>query len=801
MSRTNNDKRTQRNGQACLLTLAALAQAKRLPAAFLRELGLSDHLQGGVGIPYRGPTGEDIAVKRRTALKATEGSYWPKGTPLAAYGSWRIDRANRAGFLILVEGESDCWALWHHDLPVLGLPGAGAARTLEREQVESVGTVYVHREPDAGGRQFVEGVCRRLADLGFTGEVFELRMPQGVKDPADLHARDPEGFKAALEEAIRASAPIELSRPADRDGRGEAPAGAPSTKKLRTLEPYRPFPTAALPAPVGEYVRQGALALGCDPAYLALPALAVAAGLIGFTRVLLLKRTWRAVSVLWTLVVAYSGYLKTPAFRMATDYLFTLQRRLDADYKRQLAEYSGKKEKWEAETKAAKAGKGEPAGDPPEPPTQRTVFTSDATIEAIAELIGDNPRGLIVPCDELAGWLGSFMRYKGKAGGTDLPRWLSMHSAGGFAYHRKTGDRRRIVVPHAALSIAGGIQPDILARALAGEFLESGLAGRLHMAQPPRPAKVWTEMEIDPDTEKRYHKLLDSLYALEFHGGKPHVLRLTPEAKAVWVGWYEAWGREQAAAEGELAAAFSKLEEAAARFALLHHVATRLGRGESDLCPVEAESMYAGVELARWFAHEARRVYAILSESEQERDTRHLVEFVQARGGRITTRALQRSNSRKYPTAEVAQAALEGLVQAGLASWEEPAASAQGGQPARHLRLRPTHDSTDTTDGPSGDDDDGPSDTTPDTTLPTPGFSGELRGSVGTVMRRAGEADAGPAKGAGAVAAGSTVGKGDAVSDGVDPDGHEDGFATPFDAQLATEPDATAVERQPGEEG
>jgi hypothetical protein len=262
----------------------------------------------------------------------------------------------------------------------------------------------------------------------------------------------------------------------------------PAPKKpARTIEPYEPFPLESLPEPLRQYVHQAALALGCDPAFVALPVLGVAAGLIGYTRVLLLKRTWRVPAVLWTLVVADSGSLKTPAWRHATDYLFKLQKRLDHCYKCELAQVIQAKEKHEAAVKAAKRGEGEPPGEEPIELVRRTVFTSDATIEAVAELIGENPRGLVVACDELAGWLGSFARYKGKSGGTDLPRWLSMHSAGGFAYHRKTGDRRRIVVPNAVVSIAGGIQPGILARVLIGEFFEAGLAGRLLMAMPPRP--------------------------------------------------------------------------------------------------------------------------------------------------------------------------------------------------------------------------------------------------------------------------------------------------------------------------
>jgi hypothetical protein len=448
-----------------------------------------------------------------------------------------------------------------------------------------------------------------------------------------------------------------------------------------------------VPAPLGEYARQGGLALGCDPAYVALPVLAVAAGLIGHTRVLRLKRTWRVPAVLWALVVADSGSLKTPAWRLATDYLFVLQRRLDKQFQEDMADFEQEMEAYTRRAKEAKE-KGEDPGPRPERPVHRTVFTSDATIEAVAELIEDNPRGLVVSCDELAGWMGSFARYKSKGAGSDLQRWLSMHSAGGFAYHRKTGDRRRIVVAHAAVSVCGGIQPGILARTLGDEFLAAGLAARLLLAMPPRPVKVWTEAEVDPDTEAAYQRTLDALLALKFgyapDGSRaPHALHLSVDAKARWVAWYTNWAREQAASEGELAAAFAKLEEAAARFALVHHVVTHIGLDVDDRREVGIKSVEAGVALALWFAGEARRVYAMLTETDEEREARRLVEFVGGRGGMITVKDLQMSNAKKYPRADLAELALEGLVQAGLAEWRQRPHSPAGGRPTRDCFLTP----------------------------------------------------------------------------------------------------------------
>jgi DNA polymerase I-like protein with 3'-5' exonuclease and polymerase domains len=525
----------------------------------------------------------------------------------------------------------------------------------------------------------------------------------------------------------------------------KADSQSSTTKKPRELPPYRPFPVDALPSPVREYVEQGALALGCDPAFIALPVLAAVAGLIGFTRVVRPKRTWRVSSVLWTLVIADSGSLKTPAFRLATDHLFTMQRRLDQEYKRELAEFVEASERWKAAAKDFKDGEGEDPGDKPEPPASRTLFTSDATIEAIAELIGDNPRGLLVACDELAGWLGSFARYKGQAGGTDLPRWLSMHSAGGFAYHRKTGDKRRIVVPNAAVSIAGGIQPGIVARVMAGEFLEAGLAGRLLMAMPPRSIKVWSDQEIDPEVEQRYQTLLESLYALESDNRQredvPHVLKLSPDAFAAWTRWYNAWGRQQHAVEGAQAAAYAKLEEATGRLGLIHHVVTKVGRSESDLCEIEVESIDAGEAIARWFAAESTRVYALLGESEEQRDARRLIEFIRSKAGTITVRQLQRSNNSKYPSTEAAENALEALVKNGLGDWQVRPASRKGGRLPQFFTLRPTADKTDETpdewDPMSEDEAESQTDTTTDKTLSDAGISNVSEGFVGFVSGQA----------------------------------------------------------------
>jgi hypothetical protein len=215
-------------------------------------------------------------------------------------------------------------------------------------------------------------------------------------------------------------------------------------------------------------------------------------------------------------------------------------------------------------------------------------------------------------------------------------------------------------------------------------FLEAGGGARILMAMPPKLPKVWSELDVAPEVERAYQDVLDKLLALDFdaeNGEKaPHVLSLSLDGKAAWVKFYNTWGKKQAAVEGELAAAFSKLEGYAARFALLHHVVTHVGAGSGDLHPVGLVSVEAGITLSRWFAEESRRIYSTLAESKEERDARRLVEWIQSRGGRTTVKELQRSNQRKYPSSEEAEAALQALVDGNAGHWEERPPSSKGGR-------------------------------------------------------------------------------------------------------------------------
>src|SRR6185436_18173995 len=124
--------------------------------------------------------------------------------------------------------------------------------------------------------------------------------------------------------------------------------------------------------------------------------------------------------------------------------------------------------------------------------------------------------------------------------------------------------------------------------------------------------KEWTEDDIDAAAEAGYHRLVTDLAALEPHtdgDGNPYpvALGLAPDAKAEWVRFYARFALKQSETEGELAAAFSKLEGYAARLALVHHVCQSVAAGAGALEAVTLASVRAGIALAEWFTAEAER--------------------------------------------------------------------------------------------------------------------------------------------------------------------------------------------------
>ncbi|HZU66280.1 MAG TPA: AAA family ATPase [Ktedonobacteraceae bacterium] len=211
---TTLEQGSSNNGHRQALTLLDLALAKQLPWKYLFHLGVMDHASGGVQIPYHLADGRAAPRYRiRTALVAKEGSRWSVGEGnIVPYGLERLEDARKAGYLVLVEGESDCWTLWYQGIPALGIPGAEMTGVLEAAMLSGIDRLYLMHEPDQGGSTFVSHLTKRLTEWRWSGNVFVVRLSR-AKDSSDLYTQDRQGFRAAFQHALDHAEPLVLDRP------------------------------------------------------------------------------------------------------------------------------------------------------------------------------------------------------------------------------------------------------------------------------------------------------------------------------------------------------------------------------------------------------------------------------------------------------------------------------------------------------------------------------------------------------------------------------------------------------------
>ncbi|MDX5895288.1 DUF3987 domain-containing protein [Rubrobacter radiotolerans] len=373
-----------------------------------------------------------------------------------------------------------------------------------------------------------------------------------------------------------------------------------------------PFPVNAMPAACRPLIRETEAALGCAPELVALPMLATLSSAIGASRVVEVKGGWREWAALFLAVVASPGAMKTPAAKIAKKPAFERQRGLSRAYAEEKEEWRREVREWEVRKReAAKAG--EPAPEEPEAPAMSRCVASDTTVEALVSILEDNPRGLLIHRDELAGWVRSMDQYKGGKG-SDRQHWLNLWSTDEVVVDRKSRHGEPIILARPFVSLFGGIQPAMLGEL--GGGAEDGLMDRFLFAYPKPRHVRFTEDEVSEEAEERYadlyRKLSGLTLATDEHGDpNPKPLKLTSEARRLFTERVDSLGVEmlQPGFPVRLEGVWSKLRGYLARLSLVLAVCRCAEDGAREE-RVEAEDVEAAGELLGYFKAHARRVYA-----------------------------------------------------------------------------------------------------------------------------------------------------------------------------------------------
>lgn len=552
---------------------------------------------------------------------------------------------------------------------------------------------------DTAGEAYADEVARILGNLTpppSSIKILELlNLPEGgdIVEWVEQHgdAAEPESMVSEINSLIEEAEPLRVKR------------------RTTSIQPFQPFPTNALPTTSRMLVEAGATALGCDPSYIALPLISLLGSVVGNRRRIELKRGWCEPCVFWTVVVGESGTLKSPAHDLAQSFLdapeadaYAKFQKEKEIYDRDMKIYKADERKWQNERNSKKSTD-EPPPEPPEEPKCKRYIVSDTTLEALADRLADNPFGLLMAMDELAGWFRSFDKYRNGQGG-DCQSWLSMHRAGTIRVDRKSAQRPTLRIEHAAVSICGGIQPGILWSCIGREHAQDGLLARLLLAFPPPRQKRWNENTVSESARASVAKLVQDLLSLEmtkdeWGNPQPDDLPLTADAQDAWVQFYNEHNKRAAGYTGDLAACASKMEGYAARLALLCQLAE-----DPRSTSVGLQAVHRGIVLANWFQAEAERIYALQYEGSEDLERRELVELIASKGGSISARDLMRSSSGKWNTSAEAEEDLDDLAKEGFGRWQPQPSTGKGGRPTRLFTLFDVTDVDTTFTGPDEND-------------------------------------------------------------------------------------------------
>lgn len=618
------------------LTVADLAQHKMIPLEFLQKTCKIKQNGHGVIFGYFKQDGNPARNRIRHGISGHDVRWTTDHKPIVPYGIWHL-REKPYPFLWLVEGESDSWTLWYNKIPAIGIPGANMSKLIDLAHVANAKEIYISHEPDKAGDEFVKSITDRLTQVGYKGKAYPVRMPDGCKDPSDLWCklRDKDKFAQSLLGAIE-----QVKDEQDLDEQIKQLERANFEETLKTKE----FPVWALPDLLQRYVISASEAISIPNEAVALPLLTSIGACIGNTKEFEVKKGWIERPSLYTAVIAAPGIGKSAAISAGTRFLHSIEAGYQVEndsieqiFEQETLEYEMNVAEWK---QARKSG----ITDMPTPtrPTRqgyKRLITSDFTVEAIAEIINNNPRSLIVEKDELMGLFNSLNQYKG-GHGSDRQFWLSAWSGQDAPVDRK--NKKPLLLKKLCVCITGAMPEKEIANL---PKLGDGFIDRFIFACPKVGAQPWTEKEVDDQTINDMQSLFNKLRL----DTTQRTLTMGKAAKDAFTKWYNALDAAKLDMPQELKEPASKMPRQAARLALILELAEN-----PESIEISEVSIASAISICEWALEQFKVVLGVIFESQEEKNLRKIIEFGKKKGlTQISARDIVRAKLVK--TAEIAK--------------------------------------------------------------------------------------------------------------------------------------------------
>ena len=459
-----------------------------------------------------------------------------------------------------------------------------------------------------------------------------------------------------------------------------------SAEPLDDTEPLRyvPFPVDFLPLTLSRWVIDTQRCINLkDPAMPAVAALAVISSIIGSSCRIGIKQGYTEPAALFAAIVADSGNAKSPAIEAATKHLTALQAEKLKQWKRETHEYDQELHEWK--NKSTPQRRATPEPKPPQ--SAERLIISDATIEAVAGILENNPLGVLLNRDELNGFFAGMDAYRKSA--TDLQSWIEIYEGRGFTVDRKTTGTVHIDTP--SVSIIGGVQTRILQQTIKerADFIHSGFGSRFLFVMPEKEPVEWNLNTPNERIVSDYENLIDRILTerksvLDFTDApidgtplsafasiRPVVFTLSEGARKVLFQIQSRHARQAVSENAANAAARNKAGRIAARLCLTLHCVRSYELTDSPLkgtVTISKEIAESAATLTEWFINETVRVNAMLAgeriDGELTTEQREVMQVLRNAEKPLTERELKRA-SRKIQRIENLDIVLRQLVQMG----------------------------------------------------------------------------------------------------------------------------------------
>lgn len=344
-------------------------------------------------------------------------------------------------------------------------------------------------------------------------------------------------------------------------GTGAPPAPTPQAFNLFAKFEAPSYDENDVPAELSAFPALQARAAGFDPSGAIVSAVIAAAAMIHDRITLEVSKAsgWYERPCLWMLILAGPGAGKSPSIRAVTKRIQGLHAELVTAW-------------------VSEHGKGKKVAD--DAPPRPALFTSDTTIEKMADILAANPRGILYENDEFETWVGSHDAYRSGGASRDTGEWCRLFDGGPKQIDRVL--RGSSFVPNWSASVLSATTPATLEK-LAKKLPADGLFQRFLLVSMRRAGKP--DRKIDAIQVRRAREAFEMrLEALHGFGGEGTV-RMALDAAALFEQEADAL-RELTAATADVDEKFaghvSKHAAMLARVALTFHCAQCYGAHPSS---------------------------------------------------------------------------------------------------------------------------------------------------------------------------------------------------------------------------